>query len=557
MRKAIIYVRVSTDEQSEKGYSLAHQEERLRNYCKLQNIEVVGFYKEDHSAKTFDRPAFTQLLSYLKKNKQAVDLLLFLKWDRFSRNAGDAYGMINQLNRLGVEPQAMEQPLDLNVPENKIMLAFYLAAPEVENDRRSLNVIAGTRRAMKEGRHCTWAPIGYKNIRTEDNRPIIVPGNDALLVRWLFEEVAKQENNVMDIWREASKKGLRVSKSNVFLMLRNPIYMGKIKIGAYKDEPATVVKGIHEAIISEGLFYIVQEILDGRRPSHPSIHAGKEELPLRGFLKCPKCGTKLTGSASKGRSSRYFYYHCTSKCGVRHKAEVLNKEFLKELKKITPDEQDILLFETIATDYYKKAGSVKSVNVKEIDDAIRKHRVRIQNALRRMSDEEISPAEYRDIKNMYEPEIEKLLQKKQDVSKTDDNLMQYITTVTQGLRNLPKYYQTATLATKQRIIGSMYPEMLIFENNAYRTSTINEAVRLICKPDKVLKEYKKGMALKNESHSNCVVRLGFEPRQTESESVVLPLHNRTICVRGCKCMNCVLLNQKSISDFVERHILMY
>ena len=27
-----------------------------------------------------------------------------------------------------------------------------------------------------------------------------------------------------------------------------------------------------------------------------------------------------------------------------------------------------------------------------------------------------------------------------------------------------------------------------------------------------------------------VVRLGFEPRQTESESVVLPLHHRTIGV---------------------------
>src|ERR1035437_2823834 len=166
MKKAIIYVRVSTEEQSEKGYSLAHQEERLRNYCKLQNIEVAGFYKEDHSAKSFERPAFNDLLSYLKKNRRAVDLLLFLKWDRFSRNAGDAYGMINILNKLGVEPQAMEQPLDLSIPENKIMLAFYLAEPEVENDRRSLNVIAGTRRAMKDGRHCTWAPLGFKNIRT-------------------------------------------------------------------------------------------------------------------------------------------------------------------------------------------------------------------------------------------------------------------------------------------------------------------------------------------------------------------------------------------------------
>ena len=71
-------------------------------------------------AKTFESPAFIKLLTFLKKNRKAADLLLFLKWDRFSRNAGDAYGMINQLNKLAVEPQAIEQPLDLNIPENKI-----------------------------------------------------------------------------------------------------------------------------------------------------------------------------------------------------------------------------------------------------------------------------------------------------------------------------------------------------------------------------------------------------------------------------------------------------
>ena len=71
--------------------------------------------------------------------------------------------MISTLTKLGVEPQAIEQPLDLNIPENKIMLAFYLSAPEVENDRRSLNTIAGMRRAKKEGRWVSTAPRGYEN----------------------------------------------------------------------------------------------------------------------------------------------------------------------------------------------------------------------------------------------------------------------------------------------------------------------------------------------------------------------------------------------------------
>src|SRR5205814_7632877 len=114
-------------------------------------------------------------LASLKQKKGMVDLLIFTKWDRFSRNAGDAYGMINQLNKLGVEPQAIEQPLDLTIPENKIMLAFYLAAPEVENDRRALNVTVGMRRAKKEGRVVSTAPKGYKNITNEFGKKIVVP----------------------------------------------------------------------------------------------------------------------------------------------------------------------------------------------------------------------------------------------------------------------------------------------------------------------------------------------------------------------------------------------
>lgn len=78
IRKAILYIRVSTDEQAD-GYSLPYQEERLRTYCRQHNIEAVALYKEDYSAKSFERPEFKKLLAYIKSNKGAVDLLVFLK----------------------------------------------------------------------------------------------------------------------------------------------------------------------------------------------------------------------------------------------------------------------------------------------------------------------------------------------------------------------------------------------------------------------------------------------------------------------------------------------
>src|SRR5699024_6038050 len=160
-------------------------EEVLLKYCNSRSIKVRNIIYEDYSAKSFDRPEWQKLLLNLKRRGNNVNLILFTKWDRFSRNAGDAYQMINTLRRLGVEPQAIEQPLDLSIPENKMMLAFYLAAPEVENDRRALNTFHGMRRARKEGRYMGLAPVGYVNKITEHGRKYIaIEEPHATILRW-------------------------------------------------------------------------------------------------------------------------------------------------------------------------------------------------------------------------------------------------------------------------------------------------------------------------------------------------------------------------------------
>src|SRR6202012_4232862 len=109
MKIADLYVRVSTDEQAEKGYSLRSQQEVLTRYCELNHIKVREVFIEDYSAKTFLRPEWKKLMVHLRRHKGKSDLLLFTKWDRFSRNTSDAYQMISMLKKLGVEPQAIEQ----------------------------------------------------------------------------------------------------------------------------------------------------------------------------------------------------------------------------------------------------------------------------------------------------------------------------------------------------------------------------------------------------------------------------------------------------------------
>jgi site-specific DNA recombinase len=206
----------------------------------------------------------------------------------------------------------------------------------------------------------------------------------------MFEEVAKGTHTVQEVWRMARRKGLQFSKSQVWNMLRNPIYCAKIFIPAYKDEAAVLISATHEPLVSERLFQDVQDILEGRKRKVPPKNTGREELPLRGFLECRLCGGRLTDSASKGNGGKYFYYHCTKGCPERFKAEEANELFLAELKKISANEESIALFEEMMESYIKASGKEKGFILKEIEAEIEKHKERIRNAQEMAADKKWS-----------------------------------------------------------------------------------------------------------------------------------------------------------------------
>ena len=527
-QRAYLYIRVSTDEQAERGYSQKHQDDRLRQYCEYQNIEIIDVYWEDYSAKAFDRPEFRKFLDYVTKHRNTAELLLFLKWDRFSRNIAEAYAMINRLTKLGIEPQAIEQPLDLSIPENKMMLAFYLAAPEVENDRRSLNTIAGMRRAMKEGRHVNKAPRGYKNTRDEYNNPIIIPGKDAPLIKWAFEEMAKGMNNIMEVWKLSKDKGLKVGKSQMWNLLRNPVYCGKIFIPAYKNEDVMIVKAKHEPLVSEVLFNDVQDVLTGRKRKRPVRNTLKEELPLRGFLYCAQCGRKITGSASKGNGGRYFYYHCTKGCPERFRAVDANDQFQNELQKICVNANAIELYHAVLKDYNKLSKEEKEKYQQPIKAEIERCRTRINSARELMLDSQLAPKEYQEIRDEYEKKARNMEKQLTEMAVMDARLKEQLEFCGELLPNLTRYYEAADLRAKQEIIGSIYPEKLIFEKNTLRTARVNEVILWMCRPIAGSGGSKNEESSKILELSTLVARPGFEPRQTEPKSVVLPLYYRAI-----------------------------
>ena len=143
-----------------------------------------------------------------------------------------------------------------------------------------------------------------------------MPGEYAQHVREAFEEFSKGIYAMEEVRHKLLKKGFTCSKNQFTLLLRNPVYIGKIKIEAWKDEPVEIANGLHDPLVSEETFNQVQSILESRKKKSIIRTTRNERLPLRGFLECPVCQGNLTGSGSRSRTgAKHFYYHCQKGCG--------------------------------------------------------------------------------------------------------------------------------------------------------------------------------------------------------------------------------------------------
>ena len=480
-KRAIIYIRVSTDEQAEKGNSLKYQETMLTKYCHLQDIEVDRIYTEDYSAKTFDRPEFKKLLAYTKKNKKLIDVLLILKWDRFSRNASEAYAMLNTFDKLGIEVQAIEQPLDLSIPENKLMLAFYLAAPEVENDRRGMNTRAGMRRARKDGRFLGSAPFGYKNGRDEQNKPLLIPDEKALLVKEAFEHYATGLYAIEEVRKMMYKKGLRITRSRFPIFLRNVTYIGKVVVSAYKDEPEEIVEGIHAPIISDELFRKVQINIKNRGRSNKKRQYEKVnvDFPLRGLITCSRCGKILTGSFSKGRSHYYPYYHCKKGCNERMNTQDAHSALMIFFDELKPHPEVMKLYLHIVEDIFKENGKKGKGTIQKLEKQLAASEEKLATLDEKYVMDQIDEDTYRRLKPRFKQNINQLTDELFELKNHDDSILKYVKSGMTLIQNLGNYYQRAPLELKRKLVGSIFPDNLIYENGKFRTASTKGVLGLV------------------------------------------------------------------------------
>ena len=481
MKKTVIYTRVSTDEQAEKGFSLRDQEARLRDYCAKTGREVVAHHQDDASARTFERPAFQQFLDRLSADPTHIDELVVVKWDRFSRDMTGALAMIRTLREQGVSVQAIEQPIDFDVPEQAMLLAVYLAAPQIENDRRSMNTTMGIRRALREGRWCNAAPKGY-SLERVGQKGVLTPNDDAPLVREAFELAAGTDLAISEILLRLRRKGFRCRRSEFYNLLRKIVYTGRIEVPAWRDEPMEIVDGVHDAIVPIALFDKVQvERFGDIGKRQPKTRGGvKPDHPLRGHIACPKCSTqaapkRVTASVSGGNGGRYAYYHCHRCGGFRVRAGDVHEAIPGFLRGIALEQGVADLYREVVSAIAREAAVGAGAEVARLEVEVE----RIEGELLKVDEMffggDLEADSYRRLKLKRQKELtesQDALVRHQEGGGTEIDLDD-IVAAADLLEALPAVWSAAEAEGNAQalydLIGSIAPSGFVYEGGSVRT----------------------------------------------------------------------------------------
>jgi site-specific DNA recombinase len=168
---AILYARVSTDEQARSGYSLAQQIEALRAYAAREGYEILEEVVDPgQSGASLERPGMDRVRDLVAAGGVAV--VLAQDRDRFSREPAYTYLLRREFEEHGCKLQSLNDRGD-GSPEGELtdgildQLAKYERAKIAERSRR------GKLRKAREGR--AVAPIAKYGYRFNETR-------DALLV---------------------------------------------------------------------------------------------------------------------------------------------------------------------------------------------------------------------------------------------------------------------------------------------------------------------------------------------------------------------------------------
>lgn len=426
------YVRVSTTDQVE--YSPDSQIKLIRDFAKREGYIIPDefVYQDDGiSGKSADkRPAFRLMIATAKEENPPFDCIFVWKYSRFARNQEEAIMYKNLLRKKKVEVKSISEPSS-DSPFSSLIERII----EWMDEYYLINLAGEVRRGMKEkslrGEAMGKAPFGY-----DVKDKILVPNENADIVRWIFEQYVSGRNfrSIANELYESGVKsnlGKRLDLTAIQYILCNPAYIGKTRwsdeehrLYRYVNEKEAVENmpdGKHEPLISVELWEAAQKRLASRSSNVKYAREGKPVYMLKGLLRCGSCGQTLISCTnySKGQSLRLQccgYMRCQCKVShfiVAEKAEAAVIEGLEQA-----------IGSRTFTFAPQKPPDAKIT--RDWDKLISQEKARLERARTALLDGAFSSEEYKIVKSSVEENISKLenARKKDAPATVDKNAYQ-------------------------------------------------------------------------------------------------------------------------------------
>ncbi|MCP4159097.1 MAG: hypothetical protein GY760_03400, partial [Deltaproteobacteria bacterium] len=238
-----------------------------------------------------------------------------------------------------------------------------------------------------------------------------------------------------------------------------------------------------------------------------------EHLPLRGHLKCKKCGRTMTGSASRGGSGiRHFYYHCQPKCKERFRADEANIIFEELLSEFVIKEDVLVLYKELLNNTFNGEKKSRELRVRQIKLELNKLAVRMESIEDKFFDDIIEASTYNAMKRKTQKKINDLKIELSNIKNLDKDIEEYLKLGISFLHGIDKLYKSSPSNIKKKIVGSIFPEKIVFLKKTYRTDYLDSFIELILSKHKPFKRLKIKTPRQNGKVSSKAPLLGLEPR---------------------------------------------
>ena len=335
MKKAALYMRVSSDRQAKEGDSIPAQKEALKKYANDHGYMVAGEYIDDGVSGTkSDRDELSKLIENVKSGN--VDVILVTKLDRLYRNIKHYLNMMDVLEAHNVGWIAIWEPIyDTTTPQGRLIVnqMMSIAQFEAENTGQRIRQVQAYKLSQKEvisGR----TPAGY---RIEEKH--LVPDENAQAAIAVFQDYAECGNLNAVLRRHGGRNGIPATKPSLKRMLQNPLYIGEHNTG---------IKDFCPALVSADLFCEVQRAL-----SINIKKSQKQTYLFSGLIHCAECGRTFganTRRRKRGNSISIIHqYRCTGYYGRQprqcHNSKLITEPVfeLELIARIKPMVQDRIL----------------------------------------------------------------------------------------------------------------------------------------------------------------------------------------------------------------------